>query len=151
VKPGRLALVAAATLALVLAATSLAKIQTKHVVVVKGKGFSELAWDDRGRDHKLCFLIKSGKPNASVCAQKIGPTGVSFTSLQNSKRTFTLVGGVSTKTVKKVLVSFADGKTLTVPTKAGNAYQGRRRGKVRFWAVKRAGPAPLRTVAPKKP
>jgi hypothetical protein len=149
VKPGRLALVAAATLALVLAGTSLAKIQTRHVVVVKGKGFSELAWDARGRDKQLCFLIKSGKPNASVCAQKLGPTGVSFTSLQDNKHTFTLVGGVTTNKVKKVLVRFADGKQLTVATKAGKAYQGRRRGKVRFWAVKRAGPAPLRTVSPK--
>lgn len=147
-KPGRLALVAAA-LVLALVATSLAKVQTKHVVVVKGKGFSELAWDDPGRDKKLCFLIKSGRPSSSVCAQKIPVTGISFTSLQNSKRTFTLVGGVALKKVKKVVVTFADGKQLTVPTRAGKAYRGRRRGKIRFWAIKHAGPAPLRTVTAK--
>ena len=148
-KPGRLALVVAAALTLVLVATSLAKVQTKHVVVVKGKGFSELAWDARDRSKSLCFLAKSGKHSSSVCAQKIGPTGLSFSSLQNRARTFTLVGGVAVKKVKKVMVMFADGKQLTVATKAGNAYRGRRRGKVRFWAVKRAGPAPLRTVVAK--
>jgi hypothetical protein len=149
VKPGRLALVAAAALTLVLVATSLAKVQTKHVVVVKGKGFSLLAWDARDRSKSLCFLAKSGKHSSSVCAQKIGPTGLNFTSLQDNARTFTLVGGVAVKKVKKVMVVFADGKQLTVRTKAGNAYRGRRRGKVRFWAIKRAGPAPLRTVVAK--
>ena len=148
-KPGRLALVAAAALVLVLAASSVARVQTRHVVVVKGKGFSELAWDDRGRDKKLCFLVKSGKHSSSVCGQKIPAIGISFTSLQDSKRTFTLVGGVTTKKVKKVVVSFADGKQVTVATKAGKAYRGRKRGKVRFWAIKHAGPAPLRTVIPK--
>ena len=148
-KPARLALVAGAALALVLAATSLAKVQTKHVVVVKGKGFSLLAGDARDRSKSLCFLAKSGKHSSSVCAQKIGPTGLNFTSLQDRARTFTLVGGVAVKKVKTVLVVFADGKQLTVATRAGNAYRGRRRGKVRFWAVKRAGPAPLRTVVAK--
>ena len=142
-------LVVAGAVALALVASSLARVQTRHVVVVKGRGFSELAWDALGRDKKLCFLVKSGKPSSSVCGQRIPASGISFTSLQNSKRTFTLVGGVALKKVKKVLVTFADGKQLTVPTKAGNAYRGRKRGKVRFWAIKHAGPAPLRTVIPK--
>jgi hypothetical protein len=147
-KPGRLAwpLVLAAVLALAVVASSLARVQTHHVVVVRGKGFSLLAWDARGRDKSLCFLAKSGKHSSSVCAQKIGPTGLSFTSFQDTKRTFTVVGGVAVKKVKKVSVVFADGKKITVRTKSGKAYRGRRHGKVRFWAVRRAGPAPFRTV-----
>jgi hypothetical protein len=141
-------LLAAAILVLAITASSLARVQTRHVVVVKGRGFSELAWDARDRDKSLCFLIKSGKHSSSVCAQKIPPNGVSTTSFQDNKRTFTVVGGVTTKKIKKVRVVFFDGKQLTVKTKAGRAYKGRRRGKIRFWAVKRVSPSPLRAVLP---
>src|SRR5690348_13702686 len=141
-------LLAAAILGLAVTGSSLARVQTRHVIVVQGRGFSELAWDARNKDKSLCYLIKSGKHSASVCAQKIPPNGVSTTSFQDNKRTFTVVGGVTTKKIKKVRVVFFDGKQLTVKTKAGPAYQGRRRGKIRFWAVKRVSPSPLRAVLP---
>jgi hypothetical protein len=141
-------LLAAAILVLAVTGSSLARVQTRHVVVVKGRGFGELAWDGRGPDKSLCFQVKSGKHSSSVCGQKIPPNGVSSTSLQDNKHTFTLVGGVTTTKIKKVRVVFFDGKQLTVKTKVGSAYRGRRHGKVRFWAVKRAGSSPLRAVLP---
>jgi hypothetical protein len=141
-------LLAAAVVALAVAGSSAARVQTRHVVVVKGRGFSELAWDARNKDKSLCYLIKSGKHSSSVCAQKIPPNGVSTTSFQDNKRTFTVVGGVTVKKIKKVRVVFFDGKQITVKTKAGSAYRGRRHGKVRFWAIKRVSPSPLRAVLP---
>ncbi len=125
-------------------------MQTKHVVVVKGKGFRLLAWDARDRSKSLCILVKSGKHSSSVCAQKLNAqTGLQFASLQDSKQTFSLVGGAAKKSVTKVVATFADGKQLTMRTKPGKRYKGRRHGHVKFWAGRHRGPAPLRTLAAK--
>jgi hypothetical protein len=141
---------AALTVALVSVVPSLAKVQKKHVVVVKGKGFKLLAWDGTSPKGSLCILAQAGKPSSSVCGQTLNAqTGLMFTSFQNSKRTFTMVGGASKKSIKKVVVTFADGKQVTVKTAKGQAYQGKRKGKVRFFALKHKGPAPLRTVVAK--
>ena len=118
------------------------------MVVVQGRGFKLLAWDASDRSKSLCVLAKSGRHSASICAQKLNPqTGLEFTSLQDNARTFTLVGGAAQRKVAKVVATFADGKTLTMRTRSGKRYKGRRR--VRFWAGRHAGAAPLRTLAAK--
>jgi hypothetical protein len=140
----------AAVLALAAVAPTLARVQHKHVVVVRGKGFTLRAWDDPGRDKKLCVLLKSGKPSSSVCAQKLNAqTGLLFASFQNKGQTFTAVGGAAMKKVTKVVATFGDGKQLTMKTRRGPRYKGRRHGKVRFWAGRHAGSAPLRTLVGK--
>jgi hypothetical protein len=140
----------AAVLTLVAVATSSARVQKKHVVVVKGKGFSLLAWDATDKSKSLCVLAKAGRPSSSVCAQKLNAqTGLQFTSFQDNAATFTVVGGAARKSVAKVVALFGDGTQLTIRTKSGQRYQGRRRGKVRFWAGQHTGPAPLRTLTAK--
>jgi ribosomal protein L23 len=139
----------AAALALTAVAPSIARVQKRHVVVVKGRGFKLLAWDAAGRDKSLCVLLKAGKPNSSECAQKLNPQGFQVISFQDSKRTFAMVGGATKKSIKKVVVSFFDGKQVTVKTKTARAYRGRRKGKVRFFAIKHRGSAPFRAVVAK--
>jgi hypothetical protein len=140
----------AAVLTLAVVATSTARVQKKHVVVVKGKGFSLLAWDATDRSKSLCTLAKAGKSSSSVCAQKLNAqTGLQFTSFQDKATTFTVVGGAARKSVAKVVALFGDGSQLTIRTKTGQRYRGRRRGKVKFWAGKHNGPAPLRTLTAK--
>jgi hypothetical protein len=142
--------VAVLVVALVSVVPSLARVQTRHVVVVKGKGFKLLAWDGTSPKGSLCIQAQAGRPSSSVCAQKLNAaTGLQFTSFQNSKRTYTVVGGAAKKNIKKVVVTFFDNKQVTVATKKGQAYRGRRHGKVRFFAVKHKGSAPLRTVVAK--
>jgi hypothetical protein len=145
----RLALlvVAAVAIALVCVVPSLARTQTRHVVVVQGKGFSLLAWDGTSPKGSLCILAKAGKPSSSVCGQKLNSqTGIMFTSFSNKKQTHTIVGGATKKSIKKVQASFSDGTKVIVKTKKGQAYRGRRRGKVRFFALKHKGAGQLRLV-----
>jgi hypothetical protein len=152
VRTGRLGwLVAiAAVLALVAVATSSARVQRQHVVVVKGKGFRLLAWDATDRSKSLCVLAKAGRHSSSVCAQKLNAlTGLQFTSFQDNAQTFTVVGGAARKSVAKVVALFADGKQLTIRTKRGTRYKGRRHGRVKFWAGRHKGSAPLRTLSAK--
>ena len=140
-------LVAAALVAaLVVVATSVARTQRQHVVVVRGKGFKLLAWDGTSPKGSLCVQAKAGKPNSSVCGQKLGPQGVMFTSFSNKKQTYTIVGGAVKKSIKKVQASFSDGTKTIVKTKKGAAYRGKRKGKVRFFALKHKGPGQLRLV-----
>jgi hypothetical protein len=143
-------LAVAAALALLAATTSTARVQRQHVQVVKGRGFRLLAWDARDRSKSLCVLLKAGRPSSSICAQKLNSqTGLLFTSFQNKAATFAYVGGAARKNVAKVVALFADGKQLTMRTKPGKRYRGRRRGRVRFWAGRHAGSAPLRTLTAK--
>jgi hypothetical protein len=149
VRKGRLALLVAAALtaALVSVVPSLAKVQKKHVVVVKGKGFKLLAWDGTSPKGSLCILAQAGRPSSSVCGQKLNAqTGIMFTSFSDSKQTYTVVGGATKKSIKKVQASFSDGTKVVVKTKKGQAYRGRRKGKVRFFALKHKGPAQVRLV-----
>jgi hypothetical protein len=146
-----LLLAVAAALALVAATTSTAHVQRQRVQVVKGRGFRLLAWDARDRSKSLCVLLKgSGRESSSVCAQKLGSqTGLQFTSFQNRAATFAYVGGAARRNVAKVVALFADGRQLTMRTKPGKRYRGRRRGHVRFWAGRHAGSAALRTLTAK--
>jgi hypothetical protein len=146
VKSGRLlsALVALALLAF--AGSAAARLQTHHVTVVSGKGFRLSAWDKRDRGKSICFKIQSGKQSSHRCetaAQRRAPAR--FASFRNS-RDQTLLGGVAHKDVTEVVATFADGKTLTMKTKAGTRYKGRLRGKVRFWAGRYSGTAALKSV-----
>ena len=101
------------------------------------------------RSGSLCVQGIVGKHNLNVCAQKLNPTGFQTLSFQDNKQTFTMVGGAVKKSIKKVVVVFFDNKQVTVSTKQGQAYKGKRKGKVRFFAVKHKGSSPLRTVLPK--
>ena len=139
-------LAAAVVIALVGVTTSLARTQKRHVVVVSGKGFKLLAWDGTSPKGSLCILAKAGKPNSSVCGQKLGPQGIMFTSFSDKNQTYTIVGGATKKSIKKVQASFSDGTKVIVKTKKGQAYRGKRKGKVRFFALKHKGPAQVRLV-----
>jgi hypothetical protein len=149
VRSRKLGLLVAAALvvALVSVVPSLARVQTRHVVVVKGKGFKLLAWDGTSPKGSLCVLAQAGKPSSSVCAQKLNAqTGLMFTSFSDRKQTYTVVGGAAKKSIKKVQASFSDGTKVIVKTKTGQAYRGKRKGKVRFFALKHKGPAQVRLV-----
>jgi hypothetical protein len=122
---------------------------TRHVVVVRGKGFTLTAWGDKTK--KLCFLLKAGKSSSSQCAEKLVqlPGRVNFTEFLNAKKTASYIGGAAPKRVVTVVASFADGKTVTMKTKHSRTYRGPFRTKVKFWAGKHAGPAVLRSVVGK--
>jgi len=146
VKSGRLpwALVALALLAL--AATAAARLQTHRVRVVSGKGFSLAVWDKRDAGKSICFELRSGKRSSSRCeTARQRKALVRYASFRNSRQ-HTLLGGVAQKGVAEVVATFADGKVLTMKTRAGTRYRGRLRGKVRFWAGRYGGTAALKSV-----
>jgi hypothetical protein len=141
-------LVAFAALFAVALTVGVSTAATKKVVVVRGKGFTLTAWSAH---NELCFKLKAGKPSSSQCAEKLVtlPGRVNFTEFAYKPRNASYVGGASTKKIVKVVASFADGKTLTMKTKRVRAYRGKFRKTVRFWAGKRTGTAPLRSIVGK--
>lgn len=143
--------IAVAALALVAAdVPSLARMQKKHVVVVRGIGFRLIAWDSADAGKSLCFRLRAGRQSATQCEQVLKRKArLNFTSFQNAARTSTLLGGVARSRVVKVVATFKDGDVLTLRTKPGSRYKGRQRGHVRFWAGRHAGTSKLKTLVAK--
>jgi hypothetical protein len=138
-----------AAVVLALAGTAAARLQTRHVSVVTGKGFRLTAWDKRGADKSICFKLQSGKQSGTQCETVVQRKArVNFASFRDTHRR-TLLGGVARKNVTKVVATFANGKTLTMKTVKGTSYKGRLRGKVRFWAGRYNGTSPLKSLVAK--
>ncbi len=136
--PGRLICLALA-LVLVAVAPSLARTQKRHVTVVRGHGFSLTAWD---HGKSLCLRLKSAGKSSAKCTSS---PGLAYTSLRGT--TETVLGGPVRRGAATVVATFSDGRELTMKTKRGSRYKGRRH--VRFWAGRHAGSAVLRSLAAK--
>lgn len=145
-KSGRLLSALAMLALLALAATAAARLQTHRVTVVSGKGFRLTAWDKRDAGKSVCFKLQSGKRSRTKCETAAQRKALArFASFKNPRHQ-TLLGGVAQKNVTEVVAMFTDGKTLVMKTRAGTRYKGRLRGKVRFWAGRYTGTAPLKSV-----
>jgi hypothetical protein len=153
VRTGRLTALFLAASALVLVvslAPAIARMQKKHVVVVRGSGFRLIAWDSSDADHSLCFRLRAGTQSATQCEQVLKRKArLNFASFQTASHSFTLLGGVARSGVAKVVATFKDGRVITLRTKSGSRYRGRQRGHVRFWAGRRAGASRLTKLVAK--
>jgi hypothetical protein len=125
------ALAAAAALAAVAAPVAQSGTSShKPVVVVAKKGLRLLAWDS-GRT--ICTEIVAIGHSSSSCGS---PRRLGYEQLPYAVGSETFVGGVVSSKARTVDVLFANGAKLTVHAQTGRRYQGRRHGRVRFFAGK---------------
>jgi hypothetical protein len=152
VRTGRLTafLIAATALSLLVATAALARLQTRHVVVVTGSGFRLSAWDKRDEDKSLCFKLQAGKQSSTQCETLLQRKArVNFASFTGAGNRSTLLGGVARKNVTKVVATFANGHTLTMRARTSTRYKGRLRGRVKFWAGRYSGTSRLKSLTAK--
>ena len=151
-RAGRLTalLVATGVLALLVAAPTVARVQHKHVEVVKGSGFRLVAWDATDADKSLCFRLQAGTQKSTQCEAVIQRKArLNFASFANARGTAVFIGGVARRGVVKVVATFTNGQQMSLRTVSGKRYRGRQRGHVRFWAGRHAGAAKLKSLVGK--
>jgi hypothetical protein len=100
------------------------------VVVVAKKGLRLLAWDS-GRT--ICTQIVASGHSSASCGS---PRKLGYEQLPFVVGSETFVGGVTSSKARTVDVLFANGAKLTMHAQTGRRYQGRRHGRVRFFAGK---------------
>lgn len=119
-------LIAPAAVSAVFAAT--AGAARGPVVVIKHRSIRLLAWDS-GR--KLCTQLAGVRQHASNCGS---PGALTFEQFPSGTADETLLGGSVPARATRVRAVFANGDRLNLKTVAGRRYQGRRHGRVRFFA-----------------
>lgn len=151
-RAGRLTalVIAAGALALLVAVPSTARVQKRHVQVVKGSGFRLLAWDATDADKSLCFRLQAGTQRSTQCEAVLRRKArLNFASFANAHGTAVFIGGVARRSVVRVVATFTNGQKMTLSTVSGKRYRGRQRGHVKFWAGRHAGGSKLKSLVAK--
>jgi len=131
-------------------AISVARVQKRHVQVVKGSGFRLLAWDATDADKSLCFRLQAGTQKATQCEKVVQRKArLNFVSFRNARGSAVFVGGVARRGVVRVVATFTNGQKLTLRTVSGKRYRGRQRGHVKFWAGRHAGASKVKSLVAK--
>lgn len=143
-------MVAAGALALMVAAPTIARVQTRHVQVVRGSGFRLLAWDATDADKSLCFRLQAGTQRSTQCEAVLQRKArLNFASFANAHGTAVFIGGVARRSVARVVATFMNGRKMTLSTVSGKRYRGRQHGHVKFWAGRHAGGSKLKSLVAK--
>ena len=103
--------------------------------MVKAGTVRLVAWDSSNVQKGVCFRLRDGSQKNATC-DRSGKHAVRlhYTSFLNQGGNATVLGGVARRGEATVTATFADAQTAVFRTVRGKRYQGRKRGRVRFWA-----------------